>query len=153
MTYTCVQGGFPGIGNIDDDPLLTDPESGDFTLQPDSPCIDAGSPDASFNDGCLPPGLGTVRNDMGAYGGPGNCGWESFNPPPTPTPTRTPFVPADIDNDLTVDAEDLLRFLMAWRGNLQGPSPEDVYPDGNIDSLDLAAMQAYWYMTTGPAAP
>jgi hypothetical protein len=32
--------------NIDEDPLFMDAEAGDFSLQPDSPCIDAGDPDA-----------------------------------------------------------------------------------------------------------
>ena len=27
---------------------------------------------------CRPPGKGSKRNDMGAYGGPYNCGWLSF---------------------------------------------------------------------------
>ena len=31
-----------GIGNINIDPQFTDPDNGDFTLQPSSPCIDAG---------------------------------------------------------------------------------------------------------------
>ncbi|MCP4708614.1 MAG: hypothetical protein GY869_08325, partial [Planctomycetes bacterium] len=62
-------------GNIDQDPLFVDPGNDDYHLQPGSPCIDAGNPDPQYNDGCLPPGLGTEMNDMGAYGGPGNCGW------------------------------------------------------------------------------
>ena len=32
-------------GNIDTDPLFTDPENGDYTLQEGSPCIDAGTAD------------------------------------------------------------------------------------------------------------
>ena len=32
------------IDNVDLDPLFSDPEKGDFCLQPDSPCIDAGEP-------------------------------------------------------------------------------------------------------------
>ncbi|MHA2100651.1 MAG: choice-of-anchor D domain-containing protein, partial [Candidatus Kariarchaeaceae archaeon] len=42
-----------------------------------SQCIDAGDPDSSYNDVCFPPSLGTERNDMGAHGGPGGCGWLS----------------------------------------------------------------------------
>jgi len=34
-----------------------------------------GNPSSLFNDVCLPPSLGTVRNDMGANGGPKACGW------------------------------------------------------------------------------
>jgi len=41
----------------------------DYQLQAGSDCIDAGDPDAVYND-AQPPGQGTERNDMGAYGGP-----------------------------------------------------------------------------------
>jgi hypothetical protein len=37
-----VEGGFPGAGNFDLDPLFQDPPQGDFGLSPSSPCIDAG---------------------------------------------------------------------------------------------------------------
>ena len=49
----------PGTGNIDVDPLLADPEGGDFSLLPGSPCINTGNP-ASGDDPD-----GTVA-DMGA---------------------------------------------------------------------------------------
>ena len=43
-----------GTGNISAEPLFTDPESRDFTLQADSPCIDAAygdrAPSADFNE-------------------------------------------------------------------------------------------------------
>ena len=74
VTYTCISGGYTGTGNIDEDPLFIAPSAGDGTafyepnahwwLQEGSPCIDAGDPDAMYND---PDGS---RNDMGAYGGP-----------------------------------------------------------------------------------
>ena len=74
-SYSCIQDWVNGgTGNILDDPLFADASSGDFYLQETSPCIDAGNPDSQYNDGCLPPGMGTERNDMGAFGGPGNCG-------------------------------------------------------------------------------
>ena len=55
-----------GTGNIDSDPLFIN--SFDYHLQAESPCIDAGNPDAQYNytDGS--------RNDIGAYGGP-NGDW------------------------------------------------------------------------------
>ncbi len=74
ITYSCVTGGFTGVGNIDADPLFVAPTAGDgvsydgltanWSLQAGSPCIDAGNPDAMYND------LDGSRNDMGAYGGP-----------------------------------------------------------------------------------
>ncbi len=75
VTYSDIQGGYDGEGNIDANPLFVNPENGDFQLREGSPCIDAGNPDPIYYDGCLPPGMGSVINDMGVYGGPGNCGW------------------------------------------------------------------------------
>jgi len=62
-TYSDIQGGWTGTGNIDSNPLFIN--SGNFHLQSGSPCIDAGNPSSQYND---PDG---TRNDMGAYGGPG----------------------------------------------------------------------------------
>jgi len=42
ITYSNIQGGWPGAGNIDADPLFVDAANGDYHLQADSPCIDAG---------------------------------------------------------------------------------------------------------------
>ncbi|MDO9576599.1 MAG: FlgD immunoglobulin-like domain containing protein [Candidatus Cloacimonadales bacterium] len=74
VEYTCISGGYEGTGNIDADPLFINPSGGDgfafnglnanWALQEGSPCIDAGDPDAMYND------LDGSRNDMGAYGGP-----------------------------------------------------------------------------------
>lgn len=45
LTYSDIEGGFEGEGNIDLDPLFKDAENGDFTLADNSPCIDAGISD------------------------------------------------------------------------------------------------------------
>lgn len=71
VTYSCVQDGYPGITNIDVNPIF----DSNFKILPGSLCIDAGSDSIVYNDGCRPPALGGVRNDMGAHGGPGACGW------------------------------------------------------------------------------
>jgi hypothetical protein len=67
ISYTSIQGGesviegnWEGEGNIDLDPQFTDPENGDFTIQPSSPCIDAGDPNSPLDPD------GTIT-DMGAY--------------------------------------------------------------------------------------
>ncbi len=56
-------------GNIYVDPLFVDGWGGDYYLQPDSPCIDAGHPGPEYMDG------DGTRNDMGAYGGQGDVLW------------------------------------------------------------------------------
>jgi predicted outer membrane repeat protein len=75
--YSNIQGGLVEEGNIDADPLFADTIH--FYLSENSPCIDAGDPDTDFNDWedinnpgfALWPAFGTLRNDMGAYGGHG----------------------------------------------------------------------------------
>lgn len=76
-TYSCIEDGDAGTGNISQNPLFIDYENGDYHLQQNSPCIDTGNPDPLYNDPedpnnpgyALYPAMGTVRNDMGAYGG------------------------------------------------------------------------------------
>ncbi|MEO0447947.1 MAG: hypothetical protein AAF191_17900, partial [Verrucomicrobiota bacterium] len=43
ISFSCIEGGYPGEGNLSQDPLFTDPENGDFTLAAGSPCIDQGT--------------------------------------------------------------------------------------------------------------
>jgi len=68
ITYSIMQFGFPGIGNLDEDPLFADPENGDLRLTSGSPGIDAGTangaPATDLDDKPRPIGVGY---DMGAY--------------------------------------------------------------------------------------
>jgi parallel beta-helix repeat protein len=59
VTYSDVEGGWEGEGNIDADPLFVLPEHRDYRLLWGSPCIDSGHPDSLDPDG--------TRSDMGAY--------------------------------------------------------------------------------------
>jgi len=93
--YCDIQGGKDSIGtwygddiylsyngiyenNSDLDPDFITEGNYQFLLNDESPCIDAGDPDEQYNDledpgnlgYALWPSKGTVRNDMGAYGGP-----------------------------------------------------------------------------------
>ncbi len=92
ISYSCVQGGYAGEGNISDDPLFRNAAAGDYRLLPESPCIDtAGTsgPDDDLNGKPRPvdiAGIGrevTDTYDMGAYE-------FQLNELPTPTPTQTP---------------------------------------------------------------
>ncbi len=44
VEHSDVAGGWPGVGNLDVEPLFADPSLDDWTLQTGSPCVDAGSP-------------------------------------------------------------------------------------------------------------
>jgi hypothetical protein len=59
VSYSNLEGGFPGIGNLDLDPLFWNADAGDFHLQSLSPCIGAGDPAQFDPDGS--------RADMGAF--------------------------------------------------------------------------------------
>jgi predicted outer membrane repeat protein len=77
LQYCDVQNGYPaGTNIIAFNPIFADTNTFMLT-QPGSRCIDAGNPSSAYNDSCFPPSLGTVRNDLGAYGGPGACCWNS----------------------------------------------------------------------------
>ncbi|MBI1825002.1 MAG: right-handed parallel beta-helix repeat-containing protein [Planctomycetes bacterium] len=83
VSYSDVQGGWPGTGNIDVDAMFVDAANGDYHLQQDSPCIDAGDSNASglpstdfdggprFVDDASVPDTGhnhgALPIDMGAY--------------------------------------------------------------------------------------
>ncbi|MBC8526509.1 MAG: T9SS type A sorting domain-containing protein [Candidatus Cloacimonetes bacterium] len=47
VSYSDIQGGWDGEGNIDADPLFADTTNNDFHLTEGSPCIDAGIPDTT----------------------------------------------------------------------------------------------------------
>ena len=59
-TYSCIQNGDPGTGNISSDPLFVDFDHGDYYLTENSPCINSGDPDPKYND------QNGTRADMGS---------------------------------------------------------------------------------------
>jgi len=75
ISYCDVENGYAGTGNISSYPLFAD---SNYVLADNSPCIDAGDSASVFNDPpdagnpgyAKFPSRGTLRNDMGAYGGP-----------------------------------------------------------------------------------
>ena len=106
-------------GNLSGDPLFTNPENGDYTLQPTSPCIDAGDPTSPFDPD------GTIA-DMGAY---------YFHQEP---------LDGDINGDWAIDIIDVVALIGHILGTslLTGESLEqaDVMPNGLIDIVDIIAL-------------
>ena len=60
VSFSDVEGGHAGVGNINTDPMFWDLAGGNFHLKPGSPCIDTGSPASPLD----PDGS---RADMGAF--------------------------------------------------------------------------------------
>lgn len=76
LEYCNTEESYAGTGNISVNP---DFDSTNYQLNASSACIDSGNPAALYNDiedtnnigYALFPSLGALRNDIGAYGGPG----------------------------------------------------------------------------------
>lgn len=74
--YCNIKNGYRGENIIDEEPQFADTIL--YSLSPTSPCVDKGNPKSIYNDSvditkpgfALSPSHGTLRNDMGAYGGP-----------------------------------------------------------------------------------
>ncbi len=78
ISYSNIQGGAAGIGNLDIEPLFSDTLH--FALTEESQCIDAGNPLPVYYDAedpnslgnALSPAQGGLRNDLGWQGGNAN---------------------------------------------------------------------------------
>ena len=55
VSYSDIEGGWEGVGNIDADPLFCDPDNGEYTLAQNSPCVGTGENNVNmgaFGVGC-----------------------------------------------------------------------------------------------------
>lgn len=92
ISYSDVQGGVTGTGNLNSDPAFVDTLNGNFHLSSSSPCIDAGTSVLSLIndiDNEPRPNPNTNLFDIGAdeyYSTPAS----TITPTPTSTPTFTP---------------------------------------------------------------
>lgn len=135
ITYSNIQSGYSGTGNIDADPLFKNPGSGVYSLNFSSPCIDAGDnesenlpefdyagKDRRYDDiETVDTGNGTAPIvDMGAY---------EYHPH---------LCPCDLDDDLDVDTDDLSLFVQEYgQQTVPAETPEDFDEDGDVDGMDL----------------
>jgi len=141
VTYSCIEGGWPGEGNIDADPLFVAPDEGDYRLAAGSPCIDAADNTAVPVDVTTdldgnPRFVDDPATEDTGYGEPPivDMGPYEFQPAECP---------ADITGDGIVDVLDLTAILMAW-GSVEGAAAEDVNGDGAVDVLDLLFVLDGW---------
>ena len=147
VTYSGVQGGWPGEGNIDVDPCFADPENGDYHLKSEagrwdtsgrtwvrddvtSPAIDTGKPDSDWSAELWPNGK---RVNMGAYGG---------TPQASMSLSEAGNV-ADLRPDDAIDWQDFAAFADSWLAE-QVLLPEDLNRDGLVDIADLRIFADEW---------
>jgi hypothetical protein len=152
MSYSCIMNGAPAsfigmVDNISEDPLFLDPldtDGGDdifpsqddgFSIQPDSPCIDAAS--ESFSTSADITGLARPQQsgvDMGAYESPGA--------PETPCP-------GDFNDDNVVNVTDLLIFMSAY-GCPSNCGIQDISGDDVVNVTDLLIFMSAYGSTCEP---
>ncbi len=115
ITYSNIQGGHVGAGNINSNPLFVDAVNGDLHLQETSPCIDTGTADGAPADDIIgnprPAGSGY---DMGAYEHQGAIIIDSF------TATPTPGKPSLTVNFECTTHDDIIRWTRAPRQQMVG---------------------------------
>ncbi len=155
ISYSDIQGGFAGEGNIDADPLFVqnpdpgpdgqwwteDDILGDYHLRPGSPCIDAG------NNEAVPEDVTTDFNGNPRFVDDPETYDTGLGDPPIVDMGCYEFqvivCPADVTGDGTVDVLDLLAVLAAW-GPCEPDCPEDINGDGIVDVLDLLEVLSAW---------
>jgi hypothetical protein len=147
-TYSDVQGGWSGAGNIDSDPCFANTSSGDYHLKSQagrwnpssqswvidantSPCIDAGNPGCPLGD--EPGDANNVRIDMGAYGGTAEA---------SKTPANWRSI-TDLTNDWAVDINDLGVFVGYWLDSGEC-IPSDLNRNQLVNFADYAIFAQQW---------
>jgi hypothetical protein len=144
VTFSDVQGGYSGSGNIDADPMFVDPVQGDYRLGPGSPCIDAGE------NAAVPMGITTDlegtprfvddRDTPDCPQAPGDCG-----EPPVVDMGAYEFhdpCPWDLDDSGDVGITDFLLLLALWGTDPGGPPDFD--GNGDVGVNDFLLLLAYW---------
>lgn len=126
LTYSIAQGGHPGEGNLDADPLFADPDSGDFRPLPGSPAIGSGKD-------------GVHRGALD----------------PVPLPEGS-FIRGDANRDGTVDVADAVSgilWLFATFAESDCLDGLDVDDSGAIDISDPVHLLRYLFLGGAPPAP
>jgi len=133
VSYSDVQGGFAGTGNLDADPCFADPSNGDYHLKSQagrwdplgeqwrqddatSPCIDAGVPTDPIG---LEPFPNGGRVNLGAYGGTAQAGKSYFGAPPCTT-----IIAGDTNGDCRVDFTDFKILALHWLEDAGASPPQ-----------------------------
>ena len=143
VSYTDVQGGWPGEGNINTDPLFVAPGIGDLRLMPGSPCIDAADNTA------VPKGIDTDLDGNPRFVDDPDTDDTGFGDPPIVDMGAYEFqvmnCPWDVNGDGVVDRHDLVEVVHNL-GVCDDPDncPWDVNGDGVVNGRDVAAVARHF---------
>ncbi|MBN1420579.1 MAG: right-handed parallel beta-helix repeat-containing protein [Planctomycetes bacterium] len=157
VSYSIVEGGWAGEGNLDADPRLADPAGGDLSLLADSPAIDSGlgtdqvsERDAAGEPRADDPAVPNTGAGTPDYVDRGALERQSGGPPPVLF--RRGYANDDVDLNIS-DAVSLLSFIFA-NGSVPCQRACDVNGDGAIDIGDPIVLLTYLFASgPPPAAP
>lgn len=140
VSFSDVEGGWAGEGNIDTDPCFVDPCNGDYHLQWNSACINVGDPcyaaDENECDIDGEPRVMAGRVDMGV---------DEVGPRQ-----------ADFTRDGIINFEDFSVFGRSWQSNKGDENWYvlcDLYKDEQINILDLAEYAKDWLWQASVGEP
>jgi len=139
VTYSCIEGGYTGMGNINSDPCFVDAGANDFHLDANSPCIDKGDPafEAEPNETDIDGNLRVIGEevDMGA----------------------DEFWATDFSRDGLVNFVDYAMLAAAWHTEPNDANYNDDFDlqdDDSIDFGDVWVLCEDWLLNaelwTGP---
>jgi predicted outer membrane repeat protein len=157
VSYSDVQGGWSGTGNINSDPLFIDVSSGDLHLLPGSPCIDEGDPLSHFG---LEPEPDGARINMGAYGNTpeatckGGLVLKSYNMVSKVRSRRTTFkyeFTVTLNNNSTDDIHNLQLEMLDASGNVVMLDSEVNF--GHIAAGETATSEDTFSLSVDRAIP
>lgn len=149
ISYSDVQDGFPGVGNVDVDPLFVDADGpddvpgtfdDDLRLAAGSPVVDAGDNDA------VPPGtISDLDGNPRFVDVPGTPDTGNGTPPLVDLGAyeRQADCVEDLDGSGAADFGDIVEILAAW-GDCPPECPEDLDGSGAVDFGDVLAVLAVW---------
>lgn len=142
VTFCNVEGGWPGLGNVDTEPLFIDERRGDYRLASGSPCIDAGDSTVSAiaGGGVDLGGNPRIVDDPAIVdtgiesplGGVIDIGAHERQPDGT-------ICVADFDGSGVVDGADLGTLLGSW-----GEPGADLNGDETTNGADLGILLSAW---------
>jgi uncharacterized protein (TIGR02145 family) len=127
ISYSNIEGGYEGEGNIDLSPLFSDAENDDYSLQSESPCIDTGIADID-GDG--------IDDIIDFYGLAPDMGVYEYEP-------EYDFILGDVnfDNEINVlDIVLMVSFILGEPTDEYEYSAADINQDGLINILDVVQL-------------
>jgi hypothetical protein len=142
-SFSNVEGGFPGTGNIDADPMFVDHDGGDFRLSPGSPCIDAG------DNSAVPDGITTDLGGKPRFVDDPDTVDTGYGDPPVVDMGAYEFqgmpCPWDLNGNGYVWIFDFLLLLFGW-GPCDDPGdcPADFDGNGSVGVMDLLELISAW---------